>query len=59
MSEEEGDRDEEAEEAFLQFYVGTPAGPPLNQVLQDPETRRRFGEFTEAVTSPDRQLHVI
>ncbi|XP_042273520.1 rhophilin-1 [Thunnus maccoyii] len=45
MSSEEGDDcDEEAEKAFLQFYVNTPAGPPLSQVLRDPENRRKFGK---------------
>lgn len=43
-SEEGDDCDEEAEKAFLQFYVNTPAGPPLSQVLRDPENRRKFGK---------------
>lgn len=43
MSAEEGD--EEAEKAFLQFYINVPAGPPLSQILQDPEKRRKLGEF--------------
>uniref|UniRef100_A0A672IT54 Rhophilin, Rho GTPase binding protein 1 n=1 Tax=Salarias fasciatus TaxID=181472 RepID=A0A672IT54_SALFA len=36
--------DEEAEKSFLQFYVSVPAGPPLSQVLQDPEKRRKLGK---------------
>ncbi|XP_074492421.1 rhophilin-1 isoform X3 [Sebastes fasciatus] len=39
--EEEGD---EAEKAFLQFYVSVPAGPQLSHVLQDPEKRRKLGK---------------
>ncbi|XP_008336763.1 rhophilin-1 isoform X2 [Cynoglossus semilaevis] len=35
---------EEAEKAFLQFYVNSPAGPSLSQVLQDPEKRRKLGK---------------
>uniref|UniRef100_A0A3B4ZTD1 Rhophilin Rho GTPase binding protein 1 n=1 Tax=Stegastes partitus TaxID=144197 RepID=A0A3B4ZTD1_9TELE len=30
--------------AYLQFYVNVPAGPPLCQVLQDPEKRRKLGK---------------
>lgn len=37
--------DEEAEKLYLQFYVSTPAGPSLCQVLQDPEKRRKLGKF--------------
>uniref|UniRef100_G3NNX5 Rhophilin Rho GTPase binding protein 1 n=1 Tax=Gasterosteus aculeatus aculeatus TaxID=481459 RepID=G3NNX5_GASAC len=37
-------RPTEAEKAFLQFYVGGPAGPPLSQVLRDPEKRRKLGK---------------
>ncbi|KAG7220024.1 hypothetical protein INR49_000673 [Caranx melampygus] len=36
--------EEEAEKAFLQFYVSTPAGPSLSQVLQDSEKRRKLGK---------------
>ncbi|XP_054458996.1 rhophilin-1 [Anoplopoma fimbria] len=36
--------DEESEKAFLQFYISSPAGPPLSQVLQDPEKRRKLGK---------------
>ncbi|KAF3690501.1 Rhophilin-1 GTP-Rho-binding protein 1 [Channa argus] len=36
--------DEEAEKTFLQFYVSIPDGPSLNQVLQDPEKRRKLGK---------------
>ncbi|XP_069009018.1 LOW QUALITY PROTEIN: rhophilin-1 [Embiotoca jacksoni] len=42
--EEEEEGDEEAEKTFLQFYVNVPAGPPLSQVLQDPEKRRKLGK---------------
>ncbi|XP_041646624.1 rhophilin-1 isoform X2 [Cheilinus undulatus] len=41
-AEEEGN--EEAEKAFLQFYVNVPAEPTLIQVLQDPEKRRKLGK---------------
>ncbi|XP_029939622.1 rhophilin-1 [Salarias fasciatus] len=41
---EEEESDEEAEKSFLQFYVSVPAGPPLSQVLQDPEKRRKLGK---------------
>ncbi|XP_029003524.1 rhophilin-1 [Betta splendens] len=40
----EDDDDEEAEKAFLQFYVSTPAGLSLSQVLRDPEKRRKLGK---------------
>ncbi|KAK2835061.1 hypothetical protein Q5P01_015545 [Channa striata] len=43
MSSSEG-IDEEAEKTFLQFYVSSPASPTLNQVLQDPEKRRKLGK---------------
>lgn len=46
--EEEEEGDEEAEKAFLQFYINVPAGPPLSQVLRDPEKRRKLGEFFTA-----------
>lgn len=45
QQEEEEEGDEEAEKAFLQFYINVPAGPPLSQVLRDPEKRRKLGEF--------------
>lgn len=35
---------EEEEEAFLHFYASVPAGPPLSQILRDPEKRRKLGE---------------
>ncbi|XP_057697665.1 rhophilin-1 isoform X2 [Corythoichthys intestinalis] len=35
---------EEAEKAFLYFYVSTPAGPLPCQILRDPEKRQRFGK---------------
>uniref|UniRef100_A0A8D3CDQ4 Rhophilin Rho GTPase binding protein 1 n=1 Tax=Scophthalmus maximus TaxID=52904 RepID=A0A8D3CDQ4_SCOMX len=38
------DKEEEAEKAFLQFYVSSPAGPLLSQVLRDPEKRRKLGK---------------
>ncbi|XP_028260072.1 rhophilin-1 [Parambassis ranga] len=41
-AEEEGD--EEAAKAFLQFYANVPTGPPLSQILQDPEKRRKLGK---------------
>ncbi|XP_034093204.1 rhophilin-1 [Gymnodraco acuticeps] len=44
LSAEEEEGDEEAEKAFLQFYVNVPAGPPLSQVLRDPEKRRKLGK---------------
>ncbi|KAL6108434.1 rhpn1 [Pungitius sinensis] len=44
LSAEEEECEEEAEKAFLQFYVGGPAGPPLSQVLRDPEKRRKLGK---------------
>ncbi|XP_031138235.1 rhophilin-1 isoform X2 [Sander lucioperca] len=44
LSAEEDEGDEEAEKAFLQFYVNVPAGPPLSQVLRDPEQRRKLGK---------------
>ncbi|KAL1022725.1 hypothetical protein UPYG_G00031520 [Umbra pygmaea] len=42
MNEEE--EDEDAEKALAQFHVRTPAGPPLNQVLRDPELRHKLGK---------------
>uniref|UniRef100_A0A8C2WNB4 Rhophilin Rho GTPase binding protein 1 n=1 Tax=Cyclopterus lumpus TaxID=8103 RepID=A0A8C2WNB4_CYCLU len=38
------DHTQEAEKAFLQLYVSSPAGPPLGQVLRDPEKRRKLGK---------------
>nr|XP_020513438.1 rhophilin-1 isoform X2 [Labrus bergylta] len=43
LSAEDGS-DEEAEKAFLQFYVNVPAEPTLIQVLQDPEKSRKLGK---------------
>ncbi|TKS74931.1 Rhophilin-1 GTP-Rho-binding protein 1 [Collichthys lucidus] len=40
--EEEEEGDEETEKAFLHFYINVPAGPPLSQVLRDPEKRRKL-----------------
>ncbi|KAM3620365.1 uncharacterized protein V6R79_022159 [Siganus canaliculatus] len=40
----EDEVDEDAEEAYHQFYVNVPAGPPLSQVLRDPEKRRKLGK---------------
>lgn len=53
--EEEEEGDEEAEKAFLQFYINVPAVPPLSQVLRDPERRRKLGEFMHSmfIFSPD------
>lgn len=45
VSAEKEEGDEEAEKAFLQFYINVPAGPPLSQVLRDPEKRRKLCEF--------------
>ncbi|XP_074492420.1 rhophilin-1 isoform X2 [Sebastes fasciatus] len=42
--EEEEEEGDEAEKAFLQFYVSVPAGPQLSHVLQDPEKRRKLGK---------------
>ncbi|XP_068445667.1 rhophilin-1 isoform X2 [Clinocottus analis] len=44
LSAEEEECDDEAEKAFLQLYVSSPAGPPLGQVLRDPEERRKLGK---------------
>uniref|UniRef100_A0A3Q1ASN8 Rhophilin, Rho GTPase binding protein 1 n=1 Tax=Amphiprion ocellaris TaxID=80972 RepID=A0A3Q1ASN8_AMPOC len=44
LSAEGQDCDEEAEKAYLQFYVNVPAGPPLCQILRDPEKRRKLGK---------------
>ncbi|XP_049443032.1 rhophilin-1 isoform X1 [Epinephelus fuscoguttatus] len=44
LSAEEDEDDEEAEKAYLQFYVNVPAGPTLSQVLEDPEKRRKLGK---------------
>lgn len=46
-AEEEEEEGDEAEKAFLQFYVSVPAGPQLSHVLQDPEKRRKLGELME------------
>uniref|UniRef100_A0A674BQ65 Rhophilin Rho GTPase binding protein 1 n=1 Tax=Salmo trutta TaxID=8032 RepID=A0A674BQ65_SALTR len=43
QSIEEGG-DEESAKALFQFHVSTPAGPPLSQVLRDPEDRRKLGK---------------
>ncbi|XP_068599741.1 rhophilin-1 [Brachionichthys hirsutus] len=44
MSAEEEEGVEEAERAFLRFYISVPAGPALSQVLRDPENRRKLGK---------------
>uniref|UniRef100_A0A8C7TEG0 Rhophilin Rho GTPase binding protein 1 n=1 Tax=Oncorhynchus mykiss TaxID=8022 RepID=A0A8C7TEG0_ONCMY len=36
--------DEESAKALFQFHVSSPAGPPLSQVLRDPEDRRKLGK---------------
>ncbi|CAJ1059432.1 rhophilin-1 [Xyrichtys novacula] len=41
---EQEEADEEAEKAFLQFYINVPAEPTLIQVLQDAEKRRKLGK---------------
>uniref|UniRef100_A0A8C5DQF1 Rhophilin, Rho GTPase binding protein 1 n=1 Tax=Gouania willdenowi TaxID=441366 RepID=A0A8C5DQF1_GOUWI len=38
------DEEEDAQKAFLQFYVNIPAGPPLSHILHDPEKRRKLGK---------------
>ncbi|XP_064865258.1 rhophilin-1 [Oncorhynchus nerka] len=43
QSIEEGG-DEESAKALFQFHVSSPAGPPLSQVLRDPEDRRKLGK---------------
>ena len=43
--EERQQQHEEAEKAFLQFYVSAPVGPSLSLILRDPEKRRKLGEF--------------
>ncbi|XP_030584209.1 rhophilin-1 isoform X2 [Archocentrus centrarchus] len=55
---EEGE--EEAEKAFLQLYASVPAGPPLSQVLQDPEKRRKLGKahLRRAVIRHEEALRV-
>ncbi|CAF90341.1 unnamed protein product, partial [Tetraodon nigroviridis] len=42
--EEEVEEEEEEEKAFLHFYVSVPTGPPLSQILHDPEKRRKLGK---------------
>ncbi|XP_034736399.1 rhophilin-1 isoform X2 [Etheostoma cragini] len=44
LSAEEDEGDEEAEKAFLQFYVNVPPEQTLSQVLRDPEKRRKLGK---------------
>ncbi|CDQ91852.1 unnamed protein product [Oncorhynchus mykiss] len=44
QSIDEEDCDEEGEKALLQLHVSNPAGPPLSQVLRDPEERRKLGK---------------
>ncbi|XP_034035294.1 rhophilin-1 isoform X2 [Thalassophryne amazonica] len=39
-----GEGEEEEEKAILHFHVSSPAGPPLCQVLGDPEKRRKLGK---------------
>uniref|UniRef100_A0A7N6AUG8 Rhophilin, Rho GTPase binding protein 1 n=1 Tax=Anabas testudineus TaxID=64144 RepID=A0A7N6AUG8_ANATE len=52
--------DEEAEKTFLQFYVSTPAGASLSQVLRDPEKRRKLGKahLRRAVIRHEEALRV-
>uniref|UniRef100_A0A667YXB9 Rhophilin Rho GTPase binding protein 1 n=1 Tax=Myripristis murdjan TaxID=586833 RepID=A0A667YXB9_9TELE len=42
--EEDEEGNNEADKAFLQFYVSAPSGPSLSQVLRDPEERRKLGK---------------
>ncbi|KAM9364909.1 rhophilin-1 [Pholidichthys leucotaenia] len=44
LSAEEDESDDEAAKAFLQIYANIPSGPPLSQVLRDPEKRRKLGK---------------
>ncbi|XP_014024373.2 rhophilin-1 isoform X1 [Salmo salar] len=44
QSIDEEECDEEGEKALLQLHVSNPAGPPLSQVLRDPEERRKLGK---------------
>uniref|UniRef100_A0A3P9GYI2 Rhophilin, Rho GTPase binding protein 1 n=1 Tax=Oryzias latipes TaxID=8090 RepID=A0A3P9GYI2_ORYLA len=44
LSAKEEEGDQEAEEAFLGFYANVPAGQSLQQILQDPEKRRKLGK---------------
>nr|XP_046209412.1 rhophilin-1-like [Oncorhynchus gorbuscha] len=44
QSIDEEECDEEGEKALLQLHVSIPAGPPLSQVLRDPEERRKLGK---------------
>ncbi|XP_052337110.1 rhophilin-1-like [Oncorhynchus keta] len=44
QSIDEEECDEEGEKALLQLHVSIPAGPPLSQVLREPEERRKLGK---------------
>ncbi|XP_013867680.1 rhophilin-1 [Austrofundulus limnaeus] len=44
FSADEAECEEEAEKTFLRFYVNVPAGQTPNQILQDPEKRRKLGK---------------
>lgn len=46
MSAEDDEGNKEAEKGFIHFYINVPAGPPLSQILHNPEKRRKLGEFT-------------
>uniref|UniRef100_A0A4W5Q8S4 Rhophilin Rho GTPase binding protein 1 n=1 Tax=Hucho hucho TaxID=62062 RepID=A0A4W5Q8S4_9TELE len=41
---DEEECDEEGEKALFQLHVSNPSGPPLSQVLRDPEERRKLGK---------------
>uniref|UniRef100_A0A4W5QJ39 Rhophilin Rho GTPase binding protein 1 n=1 Tax=Hucho hucho TaxID=62062 RepID=A0A4W5QJ39_9TELE len=44
QSIDEEECDEEGEKALFQLHVSNPSGPPLSQVLRDPEERRKLGK---------------
>lgn len=46
MSAEDDEDNQEAEKAFIHLYIKVPTGPPLSQILYNPEKRRKLGEFT-------------
>ncbi|KAM4575220.1 rhophilin-1 isoform 1-T1 [Fundulus diaphanus] len=54
------EREKEAEKAFLKFYVNTPSGETLSQILQDPEKRRKLGKahLRRAVMRHEEALRV-
>ncbi|XP_061738922.1 rhophilin-1 [Nerophis ophidion] len=44
FSEEDVDAEEEAEKAFLHFYVNIPAESPVPMLLREPQKRRKLGK---------------